>query len=69
MRDVRARDLAPEPDGAIGSRFVLEVPGESIEIRLPLHGLYNVENCLAAAACAWALGVPLAAIAGAVAHV
>jgi UDP-N-acetylmuramoyl-tripeptide--D-alanyl-D-alanine ligase len=67
--DVRARDLAPEAGGAIGSRFTLEAGGaspESAEVRLPLHGLYNVENCLAAAACAWALGLSLAEIAAAV---
>jgi len=64
--EVRARDLAPELDGAVGSRFTLEAGGESVEVRLPLHGLYNVENCLAAAACAWALGLPLAEIAEAV---
>jgi UDP-N-acetylmuramoyl-tripeptide--D-alanyl-D-alanine ligase len=60
--DVRARDLAPEPEG-IGSRFVLEAGGESQEVRLPLHGLYNVENCLAAATAAWTLGLSLAEIA------
>ncbi len=64
--DVRGRDLAPEPDGAVGSRFKLEAGGRSVEVRLPLHGLYNVENCLAAAACAWALGLPLDEIAAAV---
>jgi UDP-N-acetylmuramoyl-tripeptide--D-alanyl-D-alanine ligase len=64
--DVKARDLAPEPEGGVGSRFVLEAGGRSVEVRLPLHGLYNVENCLAAAACAWALGVPLEEIAAAV---
>ena len=64
--DVRARDLAPEPDGAVGSRFTLEAGGRSAEVRLPLHGLYNVENCVAAAACAWALGLPLDGIAAAV---
>ena len=64
--DVRARDLSPEPDGAVGSRFVLEAGGRSAEVRLPLHGLYNVENCVAAAACAWALGLPLDGIAAAV---
>jgi UDP-N-acetylmuramoyl-tripeptide--D-alanyl-D-alanine ligase len=64
--DVRARDLAPEPDGAVGSRFTLQAGGQSVEVRLPLHGLYNVENCAAAAACAWALGMPLDEIAGAV---
>lgn len=64
--EVRARDLAPEPDGGVGSRFVLEAGGQSAEIRLPLHGLYNVENCLAAAAAAWALGLSLEEIAAAV---
>jgi UDP-N-acetylmuramoyl-tripeptide--D-alanyl-D-alanine ligase len=63
---VRARDLSPEPGGAVGSRFVLEAGGTSQEVRLPLHGLYNVENCLAAAACAFALGLTLEEIAGAV---
>ena len=66
--DVRARDLAAEPEG-IGSRFRLEAAGESREVRLPLHGLYNVENCLAAAACAWALGLTLDEIANAVREV
>jgi UDP-N-acetylmuramoyl-tripeptide--D-alanyl-D-alanine ligase len=64
--DVRGRDLRPEPDGAVGSRFHLEAGGQSVEVRLPLHGLYNVENCLAAAACAWALGLSLDEIAAAV---
>ncbi len=67
--EVRGRDLRPEAAGGVGSRFVLEVPGESVAIRLPLHGLYNVENCLAAAAAAWALGVTPAEIAAAVAGV
>jgi UDP-N-acetylmuramoyl-tripeptide--D-alanyl-D-alanine ligase len=62
--DVVALDLAPAPSG-IGSRFVLLAGGRSQEVRLPLHGLYNVENCLAAAACAFALGVPLEDIAAA----
>lgn len=64
--DIRARDLAPEPEGAVGSRFILEAGGRAIEVRLPLHGLYNVENCLAAAACAWELGLLLEEIAAAV---
>jgi UDP-N-acetylmuramoyl-tripeptide--D-alanyl-D-alanine ligase len=63
--DVRGRDLEAEPEG-IGSRFILESGGESREVRLPLHGLYNVENCLAAAACAWGLGLTLDEIAAAV---
>ena len=64
--DVRARDLAPEPDGAIGSRFTLEAGGKSADFRLPLHGLYNVENCVAAATAAWAIGLSLEEIAAAV---
>lgn len=66
--DVRALNLKQEA-GAIGSRFVLEAGGQSQEVRLPLHGLYNVENCVAAAACAWALGLSLEEIAAAVATV
>ena len=62
--DVVALDPAPGPSG-IGSRFVLVAGGRSQEVWLPLHGLYNVENCLAAAACAFALGVPLADVAAA----
>ncbi len=69
MADVQAHDLAPEPEGAVGSRFRLAAGGEVVEVRLPLHGLYNVENCLAAAACAWALGLPLDEIAAAVREV
>jgi UDP-N-acetylmuramoyl-tripeptide--D-alanyl-D-alanine ligase len=62
--DVVALDPVPGPSG-IGSRFVLQAGGRSQEVWLPLHGLYNVENCLAAAACAFALGVPLADVAAA----
>jgi UDP-N-acetylmuramoyl-tripeptide--D-alanyl-D-alanine ligase len=64
--DVRARDLAPAAGGEVGSRFVLEAAGRSVPVSLPLHGLYNVENCLAAAACALALGIPLEEIAASV---
>jgi UDP-N-acetylmuramoyl-tripeptide--D-alanyl-D-alanine ligase len=68
--DVRARHIAPEPDGGVGSRFTLEAggagPRQSAEVRLPLHGLYNVENCVAAAAVAWTLGLSLDEIAAAV---
>jgi len=67
--DARALSVAPAPHGEVGSRFRLEIGGESAEVALPLHGLYNVENCLAAAACAHALGIPLAAIAEAAAQV
>jgi UDP-N-acetylmuramoyl-tripeptide--D-alanyl-D-alanine ligase len=67
--DVRASDVSPAPGGLIGSRFLLSAGERSVEVALPLHGLYNVGNCLAAAACAHALGVELAEIAGAVAAV
>jgi UDP-N-acetylmuramoyl-tripeptide--D-alanyl-D-alanine ligase len=71
--EVSARHIAPEPDGGVGSRFTLEAGGaggrQSAEVRLPLHGLYNVENCVAAATCAWALGLPLDEIAAAVSTV
>jgi UDP-N-acetylmuramoyl-tripeptide--D-alanyl-D-alanine ligase len=63
--DIAARDLVAGA-GGLGSRFVLAAGGAECQVRLPLHGLYNVENCLAAAACAHALGVPLAEIAAAV---
>ena len=65
--DVAASELAPGPAG-IGSTFVLSAGGSSQQVHLPLHGLYNVENCLAAAACAFALGVPLPDIAAAAAR-
>jgi UDP-N-acetylmuramoyl-tripeptide--D-alanyl-D-alanine ligase len=64
--DVRARGLMPEPDGAVGSRFTLEAGGKSVDFRLPLHGLYNVENCVAAATAAWTLGLSLDEISAAV---
>jgi UDP-N-acetylmuramoyl-tripeptide--D-alanyl-D-alanine ligase len=68
--DFALADVRPRPDGAIGSVFSLIAnpagKGETVEVTLPLHGLYNAENCLAAAACAHALGVSLQDIARAV---
>jgi UDP-N-acetylmuramoyl-tripeptide--D-alanyl-D-alanine ligase len=66
--DVRLIDLAPGPEG-IGSRFKLRAQNEVVPFELPLHGLYNAENCLAAAACAWSLGMSLEEIAAAVREV
>jgi UDP-N-acetylmuramoyl-tripeptide--D-alanyl-D-alanine ligase len=66
--DVRLIDLAPGPEG-VGSRFKLRAQNEVVPFELPLHGLYNAENCLAAAACAWALGMTLEEIAAAVREV
>jgi len=45
-----------------GTRFRLVTPEGAAEVELPLHGAYNAENFLAAAACAHTLGVPLQAI-------
>ncbi|MBO0769445.1 MAG: DUF1727 domain-containing protein [Solirubrobacterales bacterium] len=45
-------------DGTSGSSFTLTTPAGSDRISLPLPGLYNVYNALAAAALAHALNVP-----------
>lgn len=64
--EVRATPPAALGGGRVGSRFTISAGGETVEIVLPIHGLYNAENCLAAAACAHALGVPLEEIGAAV---
>jgi UDP-N-acetylmuramyl tripeptide synthase len=43
-------------DGLRGARVTLRLPAATVEVRLPLPGLYNVYNALAAAALAGALG-------------
>jgi UDP-N-acetylmuramoyl-tripeptide--D-alanyl-D-alanine ligase len=62
--DADYRALAPrsDPDGA-STTFGLRVDEREVEVRLALHGLYNVENFLAAGACAHLLGVSLEEIA------
>ncbi|MFQ5350002.1 MAG: UDP-N-acetylmuramoyl-tripeptide--D-alanyl-D-alanine ligase [Thermoanaerobaculia bacterium] len=62
--DYRAIAVRAEPDGA-STRFRLRAGDEEIDVRLALHGLYNVENFLAAAACAHRLGIDLDEIAAA----
>jgi lipid II isoglutaminyl synthase (glutamine-hydrolysing) len=61
----------PEPDvaattaeleGMSGSRVELATPQGSLEVRLPVPGLYNVYNAVAATATLLDLGVPLAAV-------
>jgi UDP-N-acetylmuramyl tripeptide synthase len=56
----------PQPDvvataiellGMEGSRFSLSTPGGDLSLRLPLPGLYNVYNALAAVAAALDLGI------------
>lgn len=56
--EVRAERIEADTPSA-GTRFVLALGAERGEIHLPLYGRYNVENCLAAAACAYHLGVGL----------
>jgi lipid II isoglutaminyl synthase (glutamine-hydrolysing) len=46
-------------DGMTGSRLELRTPQGPLELRLPLPGLYNVYNAVAAVATALELGVPL----------
>lgn len=59
--DVSASSVTPLANGVMrpGSRFLLKTPQGEKQVELPVHGLYNVENCLAAAACATTLGVTL----------
>ncbi len=47
-------------DGMRGSRVTLSTPAGEVDLALPLPGLYNVYNAVAAAATALELGVPLA---------
>jgi UDP-N-acetylmuramoyl-tripeptide--D-alanyl-D-alanine ligase len=56
--DYRAVEPRTAPDGASTS-FRLRAGGEEVAVRLALHGLYNIENFLAAAACAHRLGIGL----------
>jgi UDP-N-acetylmuramyl tripeptide synthase len=49
-------------DGMSGSRVELRTPQGPLAVRLPLPGLYNVYNAVAAAATALELGVPLATV-------
>ena len=62
--DYTVRDVRLNPD-EVGTCFRLIAAEAEQEVALPLHGLYNVENFLAAAACAHALGVSLGDIADA----
>jgi lipid II isoglutaminyl synthase (glutamine-hydrolysing) len=49
-------------DGMSGSHVTLRTPQGTLELDLPLPGLYNVYNAVAAAATALELGVPLATV-------
>lgn len=52
--DVRASGVEV---GDRGTGLTLDLAGESVDVRLPLLGAFNVHNALAAAAMAWALDV------------
>ncbi len=56
--DVAARDVRLQ--GISGTTFRVDGPDGSSEAVLPLPGLYNVENALAAIATAYVLGIPTA---------
>lgn len=58
--DVRAEDLSYDDEGRL--RFRLLGPLGAAEVRLPLCGEHFVGNALAAAAVAYALGLPPAAV-------
>jgi len=58
--DVRARDVTFGPAGSV---WTVQAGDESARVALPLIGDFNVANALAAAAAAWSLGMPAAAIA------
>lgn len=47
---------------ALGSSFMLHLSNESCVITLPVPGVHNIRNALAAAACAHAAGAPVEAI-------
>jgi lipid II isoglutaminyl synthase (glutamine-hydrolysing) len=64
---VAARDVVLQ--GVRGARFALTTPQGQAAVALPLPGLYNVYNALAAAALAHALGAPLRDIAAGLAAV
>jgi lipid II isoglutaminyl synthase (glutamine-hydrolysing) len=51
-----------ELQGMSGSRLELRTPAGELSLSLPLPGLYNVYNAVAAAALALELGVPLATV-------
>jgi len=47
---------------ALGSSFVMHLPSGQSQISLPVPGVHNIRNALAAAACAHAAGAPLLSV-------
>ncbi|MDA8345973.1 MAG: UDP-N-acetylmuramoyl-L-alanyl-D-glutamate--2,6-diaminopimelate ligase [Thermaerobacter sp.] len=62
--DVYVKDLELGPRG---SRFVLALPGSETQVSLPIAGIFNVQNAIAAAAVAHAAGISAEAVAEALA--
>ncbi len=58
-----------ELDGTRGARFRLRTPAGAAEVALPLPGLYNVYNALAAAALCLELGIALEMVVAGLQHV
>ncbi|MDX1647087.1 MAG: UDP-N-acetylmuramoyl-L-alanyl-D-glutamate--2,6-diaminopimelate ligase [Longimicrobiales bacterium] len=58
--DVRATDVVLDAHGA---SFTIRADGREAAVRIPLVGRYNVENALAAATAALAVGIPFSRIA------
>ena len=56
--DAQVAATAVALDGMRGSRVTLRTPAGALELALPLPGLYNVYNAVAATAAALELGVP-----------
>jgi UDP-N-acetylmuramoyl-tripeptide--D-alanyl-D-alanine ligase len=52
--DIVAEDVKLWPDLP---SFTLRLGGDLINVRLPVNGKFNIYNALAAAACAWKLGI------------
>ncbi|GAA5784536.1 UDP-N-acetylmuramoyl-tripeptide--D-alanyl-D-alanine ligase [Chitiniphilus shinanonensis] len=60
--EIAAREVQQD---AAGSRFILDAPLDDAPVTLPVPGLHNVRNALAAAAVGYALGLEIADIAAA----
>jgi len=68
--DYRARDISESAqDGGSIIRFIMHTSDDELEIRLPMAGVHNVMNALAAAAAATAMGAPLEAVSSGLAQV
>ncbi len=52
---VRVTAATTQPDG--GTKLVIDMDGESLELRVPLAGLYNAYNALAATTVCHAIGI------------